>query len=181
MPSIYTPISLEQMTEFLNNNYHCFCPQNTIKQGGEHVFSLSLDPSVVINVWTSIHQGKEACAKSGSDSIKLTLNSAINGRPLIAKQSIVKRTQNWKNSLFSRMQEILSVYFEDAEGIQAKAQESKPSSRFASEKQINFALRLMNRMSDNEFVSLFKRGKPSQNELEKMTSKDVSILIDSLQ
>jgi hypothetical protein len=171
-------LSIDEMSSFINNNYHALSPTSSVKNS-ETVFGLNLSDAVVVQIWTSINNTKSAGV--GNDSIKVTLNSSVNGRPLLQKQSIVKRVESWRTNLNKRISETISLYFEDPESFDKKANEAKPSSRFASEKQINFALRLMNRMSDNEFVSLFKRGKPSQNELEKMTSKDVSILIDGLQ
>lgn len=177
MASEYTEISLQDMNAFVNSNFHAFNPvQNT--KNSETVFTLNIDRDVVVNLWTSIH--RDRCAKSGQDSIKLTMNSGINDRPLLQKQSVVKRTQNWRKSILLRVQDILLAYFEDPESFQQKANEAKPSSRLATEKQVNFVLRLMNHISDEEFVAMFKRAKPDRQELDNMLSKDVSLLIDGL-
>jgi hypothetical protein len=177
MAAEYTLITLDQMNSFMNSNFHSLNPvQNT--KNGEVVFTLNLDKDVVVNVWSSIHRDKSA--KSGSDSIKLTMNSKINDRPLLEKQTSVKRTQGWKKSIMSRVQDITLAYFENPEYFQQRANEAKSSSRLATEKQVNFALRLMAEVSDDDFMDMFSRQKPEREELEGMLSKDVSMLIDGL-
>ncbi len=109
MAALYTEITLEDMDRFLKRAYRALRPKQKVERG-EYVYDLNLSKGkILIKVWTSIHKGSGLGAQKGEDAIRVVLVTQ-GGRPLMPKGKIVKRTQNWRNSLQDRIEELLETY-----------------------------------------------------------------------
>jgi len=109
MAAQFTEVTLEDMERFLKRAYRALRP----KQGesrGEVYYDLNLsDNKIFIRVWTSIRPRSGTGAGVGQDAIRVTMITRA-GKPLMPKGKIVKRTQNWRNSLQGRIEELLETY-----------------------------------------------------------------------
>ena len=116
MAATYTEITLEDMEKFLKRGFRALRPKQELKNG-EIVYDLSLSGNVAIRIFTSIHRGSGMGAGKGSDSIKILLWGPKIRRPLTSGKAapIVKRTEGWRNSLQSRIEDMMELY-EEKEG-----------------------------------------------------------------
>lgn len=115
MAAQYTKITLEEMAAFLKRGFRALKPKMSANRG-EIVFDLYLSEKAGIRVWTSIAAGREEGAGLGEDAIRIQFYNFGQNRPLIpGKAPIVKRTQNWRDSLKDRIEDYIELY-DDKEG-----------------------------------------------------------------
>ncbi len=109
MAATYTEVTLQDMETFLKRAYRALRP----KKGdsiGETYYDLNLsDGNILVRVWTSIPSRGSSGAQKGMDAIRVTMVTG-KGKPLMPKGKIVKRTQNWRNALQDRIEELVEVY-----------------------------------------------------------------------
>lgn len=109
MAARYTEVTLEDMERFLKRAYRVLRPKKG-EQRGEVYYDLNLsDGKIFVRVWTSIRPRSGTGAGVGEDAIRVTMITR-NGKPLMPKGKIVKRTQNWRNNLQSRIEELIETY-----------------------------------------------------------------------
>jgi hypothetical protein len=170
MAAQFTEVTLEDMERFLKRGYRALRPQQGV-QKGEYYYDLALSPSVVIRVWTSVQRGSGSGAGVGEDAIRVQFYGSTLKRPLVpGKAPIVKRTQNWRNTLQNKVEDYIELYegkasYWDAQSgsaprAEAPAPTSEPSATPApvrppsappaggpppSDKQVNFVKVLMSR------------------------------------
>lgn len=112
MAARYTTISLEDMEKFLKRAFRVLEPKKGVERR-EVVYDLFLSPKVGIRVWTSIGPHSGTGAGVGADAIRVTFFNFQKNRPLLrGKSPIVKRTQNWRDSLRNRIEDIMEMYDE---------------------------------------------------------------------
>lgn len=112
MAATYTPISLADMEAFLRRGFRALKPQKS-SQRGEIVFDLYLEPTLGIRVWSSISARGDSAAGVGEDAIRVQYFHFGRNVPLIpGKAPIVKRTQNWRDSLQDRIEDVIERYAE---------------------------------------------------------------------
>lgn len=111
----FTPVSLDEMEKFIKRGFHALDPEKKVVKG-EIVFDLTIEPGIVIRVWTSIHQGSQTGASVGSDAIRVQFYNASKNHPMVpGKAPIVKRTQNWRDNLRERIEDVLEFFEEKAD------------------------------------------------------------------
>jgi hypothetical protein len=114
MAAQYTEVTLDDMERFLKRGYRALRPQQGV-QKGEYYYDLALSPGVVIRVWTSVQRGSSSGAGVGEDAIRVQFYGSALKRPLVpGKAPIVKRTQNWRNTLQSKIEDYIELYEEKA-------------------------------------------------------------------
>lgn len=117
MAAQYTEITLEDMEKFLNRGFRSLRPRKGDFRG-EVTYTLHINRKVGIRIMTSIRERSESSARVGKDTIKAFLISLADGKGLEKKenrQTIVKRTQNWRKSLQDRIENLMEKYEEKAE------------------------------------------------------------------
>lgn len=128
MAATYTEVTLDDMERFLKRGWRALRPHKDVSRG-ETFFDLKLSPNVVIRVWTSIFHGGSS-AGVGQDAIRIQLLSSKLNRPLMkGKAPIVKRTQNWRNSLQDRIEDAIETYEEKEDYWEARATGETPVAR----------------------------------------------------
>ena len=119
MAATYTEVSLSDLDTFLKRAFRSLNPTKGVNRG-EITYDLSLSPTTVIRIFTSIGQSRDSGAQVGEDAIRLLLFSVARGKPLKpGKAPIVKRTQNWRDSLKDRIEDYLEAYSDHEEAIEA--------------------------------------------------------------
>lgn len=109
MAATYTEVTLQDMETFLKRAYRALRPKKGDSRG-ETYYDLNLsDGNILIRVWTSISSRGSSGAAKGTDAIRVTMITG-KGKPLMPKGKIVKRTQNWRNALQDRIEELVEVY-----------------------------------------------------------------------
>ena len=112
MAAKYTEISLEDMERFLKRAFRVLNP----KKGAERrevYYDLNISPKAGIRVWTSVGQHSGVGAGVGADAIRVQFYNFQSNRPMLrGKSPIVKRTQNWRDSLRNRIEDIMELYDE---------------------------------------------------------------------
>ncbi len=117
----FTPISFPEMEQFIKRAFRALKP----KQGdhrGEIYYDLYLNDSKTlgIRVFTSIGSGRDMAAGEGADAIRVGLyNFKKNGPLKRGNFPIVKRTQNWRDSLKDRIEDCVEMYSEREEALEA--------------------------------------------------------------
>lgn len=117
MAAQYTPISLPEMEQFLKRGFRALKPTKGSSRG-EICYDLFLNETktIGIRVMTSISLGRDMAAEEGADAIRVGFFNFAKGYPMIpGKFPIVKRTQNWKDSLKDRIEDYMEM-FEEKEG-----------------------------------------------------------------
>lgn len=119
MAAEYTQVSMKDMETFLKRAFRILKPTLGVERG-EQYFMLKLSPSTGIRVLTSIGSGREIGAGVGQDAIRVQLFSTRKNKPLKpGKAPIVKRTQNWRDSLKDRVEDAMDDYDAHEEEIEA--------------------------------------------------------------
>lgn len=109
MAAEFTEVTLDDMDRFLKRAFRPFRPKQS-NERGRIVYDLNLsDNEIFIRVWTSIRPNQAQGVGVGEGAIKVNMVSK-NGRPLMPKNTIVKRTQKWRSSLQSRIEDVLEAY-----------------------------------------------------------------------
>lgn len=114
MAAQFTSISLPEMEQFLKRGFRALKPLKGSSRG-EICYDLFLNESktIGIRVMTSIGVGRDTVADEGADAIRVGFFNFAKGYPMIpGKFPIVKRTQNWKDSLRDRIEDYLELYDE---------------------------------------------------------------------
>lgn len=117
----FTPVTLDEMTTFLKRAFRSLQPK-VGSERGETIIDLLVLPEVGagIRVWTSIQAGGNHGAGVGDDAIRVQLFSFSKNKPLKpGKAPIVKRTQNWRDSLTDRIEDYLEAISDREEEIVA--------------------------------------------------------------
>ncbi len=121
MAAQYTEVTLEDMERFLKRGYRALRPKQGV-QGSEYYYDLSLSSNVVIRVWTSVKRGSATGAGVGEDAIRVQFYGVHVKRSLVpGKVPIVKRTQNWRNSLQNKIEDVMELYEEKAAYWESRA------------------------------------------------------------
>lgn len=201
MAARYTEVTLEEIERFLKRGFRVLRPKEGTDRG-EVYYDLFLSPLVAIRVWTSIAKGREQAAGVGQDAIRVQLRGVKTNRPLMkGKAAIVKRTQNWRNSLQNRIEDLIEAY-EDREdywearaGGEAPSQAEEDPSTGArrpppgdepTDKQIRFVMVLLRNVGPDDWRRMgldrrFNSSDPfTEAEVRQMTRKQVSALIGAL-
>lgn len=111
----YVEVSLEDMEKFLKRGWRALRPKQAIEgfSQKEYAYNLSLSDTVAIKVWTSIRPATGAAKGVGEDAIRVQFVNRRNGRPLLkGKSPIVKRTNSWKNTLQTKIEDYIELYEE---------------------------------------------------------------------
>jgi hypothetical protein len=112
MAATYTPVTLDEIDQFLNRAFRAMRPKRFSFQG-EIAYDLTLSDIVKVRVLTSVGQSSSSAAGRGSDAIRVGLVSSKTGRWLNpGKVPIVKRTQGWRDSLRDRIEDAIENYYE---------------------------------------------------------------------
>lgn len=115
MAATFTEISIKEMESFIKRAFHALHPKQG-QFGGIYYYDLHLSKTVAIRVWTSIKVRSESTKDVGEGSIKVRLTSLKDGKGLDGKsESIVKRTQGWRDSLTDRVESLMELYDDKAE------------------------------------------------------------------
>lgn len=201
MAARYTEVTLEEIERFLKRGFRVLRPKEGTDRG-EVYYDLFLSPHVAIRVWTSIAKGREQAAGVGQDAIRVQLRGVKTNRPLMkGKAAIVKRTQNWRNSLQNRVEDLIEAY-EDREdywearaGGEAPAQAEEdpgtgarrpPPGDEPTDKQIRFVMVLLRNVGSDDWRRMgldrrFNSSDPfTEAEVRQMTRKQVSAVIGAL-
>lgn len=193
MAAQYTEVSLEDMERFLKRAFRSLQPKKG-EQRREIYYDLSLSERVAIRVWTSIGVGRGTGADVGQDAIRIQLVIKGNGRPLMkGKSPIVKRTQNWRNSLQDRIEEYLEQYedkegyWEGRAGAPAPEEEDRPpppdgvAGPPPTHKQVGYAMSLFRRApADFNWSQYGFKEPPDENGVKSLSARSVSKLIEAL-
>lgn len=139
MAAEFTEVSLDDMEKFLKRSFRVLRPKR-VTDRGEVVYVLHLGKFVGVKILTSIRPGSGVGADVGQDAIRVGLISLKDGGPLErlknGKFPIVKRTQNWRDSLKDRIEDCIETY-EDKEDYWEQWAEtrnkSKPSTSIPKE------------------------------------------------
>lgn len=111
MAATYTPVSLDEIEQFLKRAFRVLKPHMGPNVRGEATIDLNLSDSVIVRVYTSVAYGGSSAAGVGSDAIRVGLYSAKLNRPLKSgKLLIVKRTQGWRDNLRERIEDEVADY-----------------------------------------------------------------------
>jgi hypothetical protein len=188
MAATFVEVSHEDMARFLTRAFRALKPTKGV-QYSEIYYDLHLGESVAIRVWTSVKTGSGVGAGVGEDAIRISLISSKNGKPLVAgKAPIVKRTTNWRNSLQDRIEDYVELYDEKEESFESSAAQDRKPEGYDSHptpKQISFLLSLLKSCGEQTWRASFANQfgidwLPQEEDLQKMTLKEASKLIDTL-
>lgn len=121
MSAQYTEVTLDDMTKYLSRGFHALHPKKSVERG-EVVFDLLFSKTTGVRVWTSIGASGNSAADKGADAIRVVLFSFARNKPLKpGKAPIVKRTQNWRDSLTDRIEEAMEDFDTHEEEIERGA------------------------------------------------------------
>jgi len=123
MAITFTPITLEEMDKFLKRGFRSLKPTKNLGRI-EIYYDLTVmdDTKIGIRVWTSIASGRDTGAGVGDDAIRVQLYHFGRNKPLKSgKAPIVKRTQNWRDSLTDRIEDYLEAISDHEEALRAGA------------------------------------------------------------
>jgi hypothetical protein len=111
MAATYTEVSLEAIHKLLKRAFRVVLSPTQEIVRGEICFVLEIGTFVGIRVMTSVHRGRDTGAGRGQDAIRVGLISLKDRGPLEGgKMAIVKRTQNWADSLKDRIEDCIEKY-----------------------------------------------------------------------
>jgi hypothetical protein len=151
MAATFTSITLTEVDTFLKRGFRILRPKPG-QDRGEHYYDLGLSPFVMIRVWTSVPARSEIGAPQGADAIRVQLLNAKTKRPLQSgKAPIVKRTQNWRNSLQDQIEKLIEAY--EGDEVQRASWDREPTPEEQKRgpgpttKQVNYLIFLLNKAS----------------------------------
>lgn len=111
MAATFTPITINEMDEFLKRAFRALKPKPWEVVRGEATRMLSLSDTVGIIVYTSVSASGTEGAGLGMDAIRIGLYNKKKNRPLKrGKMPIVKRTQNWRDNVRARIEDSMEEY-----------------------------------------------------------------------
>lgn len=199
MAAQYTEISLDDMERFLKRGFRSLRPKKG-EVRGEVYYDLFLSPNVAVRIWTSVKPHSGMGAGVGQDAIRVQFWGVKSKRPLKkGKSPIVKRTQNWRNSLQDRIEDLIEEY-EDKEDYWESSGGREPEERAApgepavarppaqgpTDKQVGYVKFLLSTVDEdawegNGWDRRFKVNHvPAESDLRQMPGWMVSKLIDAL-
>lgn len=109
MAATFVTVTLDDMDKFLKRAFRPFKPKPGTSRG-EVYYDLNVSKgNIFIRVWTSVRPQTAYGADVGSDAIRVTMITK-GGKPLVSKQTIVKRTQGWRGNLQERIEGLLEDY-----------------------------------------------------------------------
>jgi hypothetical protein len=115
MAARYVEVTLDEMDKILKRAFRILRPRKG-ENRGEVYYDLKLGKYVGIRVWTSIRPRSGSGAGVGQDAIRVQLISLKDNGPLQkGKAPIVKRTQNWRDNLKKRVEELIDKYEDNEE------------------------------------------------------------------
>jgi len=118
----FTPITLDEITVMLKRGFRSLKPKLS-NRNGELCYDLFITDRVGIRVWTSISASGTQGAGLGEDAIRVQFFNFAKNHPMISgKAPIVKRTQNWRDSLKDRIEDYLELYEEKDSYWESRAQ-----------------------------------------------------------
>jgi len=175
----YVEVTLKEMETFLKRGFRALRPEEGSFRG-QVIYDLSLSPSVVIRIYTSIMKSGYS-AGAGDDSIRVVFLGVKIDKPLVGGSFLVKRTNNWRNSLQDKIEEYLELYEEKAEywdqrGNAAPGSKGPP----ASDKQIKFILSMASRAEEVQWDDTGLSWPVDQDAIKDLTSKEASNVITIL-
>jgi hypothetical protein len=194
MAAQFTEVTLEDMEKFLKRGFRTLRPRRG-EERKEIYIDLSLSAHVAIRIWTSIGVGRASGAGVGQDAIRVQLVSKEKNRPLMTgKAPIVKRTQNWRDSLQDRIEDYIEQYEDREEYWESRAgapaspeTEDRPPAPDGitgpppSDKQVAYALTLLkNAPSDFNWTQYGFKTPPDEEGLKSLSGRSVSKLIEAL-
>jgi hypothetical protein len=113
MAATFTPLTIQEMDTFLKRAFRALNPVKGA-QHGEVTYDLFLSESkrVGIRVWTTIPAHGDMSRTVGADAIRVIFFHFAKGHPLEKKgaRPIVKRTQNWRDALKDRIEDVMELY-----------------------------------------------------------------------
>lgn len=180
MAAQYTEITGKEMEVFLKRAFRALRPTQGI-QSKEIYYDLKLSSQVAIRVWTAIKPWG-ASAGVGEDAIRVQFMGVKVNRPLVSgKAPIVKRTQNWRNSLQDKIEEYLELYEEKSEYWDERGG-AEPGSKgpAASDKQVKFILGMGAKAEEMQWDSTGLSWPVDEQEVRNLTSREASKIIETL-
>jgi len=176
----YVEVTGPEMEAFLKRGFRALRPtQGT--QNRELYYDLTLSPTVFIRVWTSIRPWGSS-AGVGEDAIRVQFMGSKINRPLVSgKAPIVKRTNNWRNSLQDKIEDYLELYEEKAEYWDERGG-AEPGSKGppASFKQVKFIMSMAGRATEEQWTETGLSWPVDESEVKDLESKQASRIIETL-
>ena len=175
----YIEVTLKEMDTFLKRGFRALRPdQGSFR--GQVTYDLSLSPSVVIRIYTSIMQSGYS-AGAGGDSIRVVILGVKSEKPLVSGSFLVKRTNSWRNTLQDKIEEYIELYEEKAEYWDQRGN-AAPGSKgpSASDKQIKFILSMAARAEEVQWDDTGLSWPPDQDAIKDLSSKEASNVITIL-
>jgi len=112
MPQQYVEITKQDFEKFFKVRYRAYRPKEFIQERSEIVYDIPLSTNVVVRIYSSIAKGSNIGRGSGEDAIRALMFSVTVNRPINKKagNSIVKRTNGWKDNLSDRIDSFVEEY-----------------------------------------------------------------------
>lgn len=169
MAATFTPITLTDLKKSLKRSFSSM-PFKESADRGEIVLDLEITGNVGVRVFTSVGKGREDAAGHGEDAIRVLMWNLHKKRPIKQGKAVaVKRTQNWRDTLRRRVEDVLEEYYDDEAGWEARAVSAdRPAGSGPTEGQVSYARSLLRRVNQPE---------PDWSQL---SSREVSKAIDAL-
>ena len=175
----YVEVTLKEMETFLKRGFRALRPEQGVYRG-QFIYDLSLSPSVVIRIYTSIMKSGYS-AGAGGDSIRIVFLGVRVDKPLVGGSFLVKRTNSWRNSLQDKIEEYLELYEEKAEYWDQRGS-AEPGSRgpSASDKQVKFIMSMAARATEEQIADAGLDWPVDPDAVKDLTSKEASNVITIL-
>ena len=176
----YVEVTLKEMETFLKRGFRALRPEPGLYKG-EISYDLTLSPTVLIKVLTSIRRSGYA-AGVGEDAIRVMFWGVKVDRPLVSgKAPIVKRTNNWRNALQDKIEDYLEMYEEKAEYWDQRGG-AEPGSKgpSATEKQVKFIMSMAARATEEQIADAGLDWPIDIEAIKDLTSKEASGIITIL-
>lgn len=175
----YVEVTLKEMDTFLKRGFRALRPEQGSFRG-QVTYDLSLSPSVVIRIYTSIMQSGYS-AGAGGDSIRVVFLGVKSEKPLVSGSFLVKRTNSWRNTLQDKIEDYIEMYEEKAEYWDQRGS-SVPGSKGppASDKQVKFIMSMAARATEEQIVDVGLGWPVDPDAIKDLTSREASNIITIL-
>jgi hypothetical protein len=175
----YVEVTLKEMETFLKRGFRALRPEQGLFRG-QILYDLSLSPSVVIRIYTSIMKSGYS-AGAGGDSMRVVFLGVKVDKPLVGGSFLVKRTNSWRNTLQDKIEEYLELYEEKAEYWDQRGN-AEPGSKgpSASDKQVRFIMSMAARATEEQIVDAGLDWPVDPDAVKDLTSKEASNIITIL-
>lgn len=104
----FVPVTLEEFQTLLEDAEFKLDDEQSARSG-QHALSVTLAGGSRIIVYTSIPRTGELARGLGEDSIRFSILSPA-GKPLLKRQPYSARTKNWRSTVVSRLQDLVSRF-----------------------------------------------------------------------